>query len=355
MTVTFILGVSILLQCTAAGLALRLIRITGKWPAWTFIATAVLLMAIRRSISMYRSLYGDEASLSDVAAECVALATSALMVVGVAWISPVFLALKHSEEALEQWAKTLEHRVEERTQELVKAQTQLARQQRLASVGQLAAGVAHELNNPLGAILTFASLVSERLPAASEDRGDLEEIVRQAVRCRKIVTELLEFSRQREASFAATNLNDVIARTLAPLEKQGLLKNIVVTRKFDAELPDTTMDESQMQQVFANIILNAVDAMSRQGDLMIETGQDQDGEHAFVRITDTGCGIPAEHREAIFDPFFTTKDPGQGTGLGLAVAHRFIQGHGGRIEVESEVGKGATFTVFLPLRRAILP
>ncbi|UCG15757.1 MAG: GHKL domain-containing protein, partial [Phycisphaerales bacterium] len=112
----------------------------------------------------------------------------------------------------------------------------------------------------------------------------------------------------------------------------------------------TVMDESQMQQVFMNIILNAVDAMNERGDLVIETAHDAEKQQITVRITDTGCGIPQEIREAVFDPFFTTKEPGQGTGLGLAVACRIVQAHGGRTEVESEVGKGTCFTIVLPVR-----
>ncbi|MFH0981426.1 MAG: cache domain-containing protein [Planctomycetota bacterium] len=258
--------------------------------------------------------------------------------------------LSEMKSQLEQWARTLERKVEERTQQLVKIQTQAARQQRLASVGQLAAGVAHEINNPLGGILTFASLVLEDLPPDSPYREDLEEIVRQAIRCRKIVTELLEFSRHSEAQMAPASVNEVVSRTLALLEKQALFHDINVTREFDPDLPMTVMDESQMQQVFMNIILNAADAMQHRGDLTIQTGHDAEKQQLFVRITDTGCGIPPEIREAIFDPFFTTKDPGKGTGLGLAVAARIVQGHGGRTELESEVGRGTSFTIFLPVR-----
>ncbi len=351
MTVIAVLAVSIILQCTAAGMALRLIRITGKWRAWTLIAAAILLMAIRRSISMYRWALGEHALLPDLAAECVALATSALLVLGLAGISPLFHAIKRSEEALEQSAKTLAQKVEERTRQLVKAQTEIARQQRLASVGQLAAGVAHEINNPLGAILTFASLIAERLPSDSPDRSDVEEIVTQAVRCRDIVTELLAFSRHRQAHLADADINDVLIRTLSLLEKQSLFQDITITRKFHLDMPATVMDESQIQQVCTNIILNAVDAMNHHGLLVIETGRDEEEKHVFVRITDTGCGIPSENREAVFDPFFTTKEPGRGTGLGLAVAYRIVQEHGGRIGMESEVGKGASFTVFLPIRK----
>jgi two-component system NtrC family sensor kinase len=251
---------------------------------------------------------------------------------------------------LEQWAKTLEQKVGQRTQQLVKVQTQVARQQRLASVGQLAAGVAHEINNPLGGILTFASLVLEDLPPDSPNRQDLEEIVSQAVRCRKIVTELLEFSREREAHMSLADVNEVVQRTLALLEKQALFHDINVIRRFGSDMPRTVMDESQMQQVFMNMVLNAADAMNEKGDLTIETDCGEDRAQIFVRITDNGCGIPPEIREAIFNPFFTTKDPGKGTGLGLAVAARIVQAHGGRTDVESEVGRGTTFTIVLPVR-----
>ena len=251
---------------------------------------------------------------------------------------------------LQEWGKTLEDKVEERTEQLSEVQAQAARQQRLASVGQLAAGVAHEVNNPLGGILTFASLVLEDLRPDDPHREDMEEIVRQAVRCRKIVTGLLEFSRQRETDMAPANVNQVLSRTLALLETQTIFHDVKVARRFDPNIPSTVMDESQMQQVFMNLILNAVDAMEGHGSITIETRHSRERRELQIRITDTGCGIPADIRESIFDPFFTTKDPGKGTGLGLAVTWKIIQTHRGRLEVESEVGKGTTFTILLPLQ-----
>ena len=250
---------------------------------------------------------------------------------------------------LETWAKTLEQKVEERSEQLAKVQAQAARQQRLASVGQLAAGVAHEINNPLGGILTFASLMLEDLRPGDPHHEDLDEIVRQAVRCRKIVTGLLEFSRKREADMAPANVNEVLARTLALLETQAIFHDIQIKRRFDPNMPTNVMDESQMQQVFMNLILNAVDAMDGHGQLTIETRHSKVKSELMVRITDTGSGIPEKIRESIFDPFFTTKDPGKGTGLGLAVSWKIVQAHGGRTEVESEVGRGTAFTVYLPL------
>jgi two-component system NtrC family sensor kinase len=256
---------------------------------------------------------------------------------------------------LEQWGKTLEHKVEERTEQLMEVQTQAARQQRLASVGQLAAGVAHEINNPLGGIMTFASLVLEDLRPGDPHREELEEVVRQAVRCRKIVTGLLEFSRRRETQMGPANINEVIFRTLTLLETQAIFHDVHVRRRFDPNMPTTIMDESQMQQVMMNLILNAVDAMEGHGDLTIETRHSTLKREIFIRIADTGCGIPEEIREAIFDPFFTTKDPGKGTGLGLSVACRIVQEHGGRTEIESEVGKGTAFTIYLPMEPKTAP
>jgi len=253
---------------------------------------------------------------------------------------------------LQQSAKTLEQKVAERTQQLIAVQSRAARQERLASVGQLAAGVAHEINNPLGGILTFASLVREELPPDSPYRADLDEVVNQAVRCREIVANLLEFSRQREAQMVPADLNEILTRTLALLEKQAKFHDIKIERRLDPELPRIVVDESQMQQVFMNIILNAADAMDERGSLTIRTGHDASRRQVFVRISDTGCGIAPDYLERVFDPFFTTKDPGKGTGLGLAVSCRIVQGHGGRMDIESEVAKGTTFIITLPLSRS---
>ena len=250
---------------------------------------------------------------------------------------------------LERWARMLEEKVKERTEQLAKTQAAMDRQQRLASLGQLAAGVAHEINNPLGGILTFASLIEEEIPEDSPIREDVEEIVRQAVRCRTIVQQLLEFSRQREARTAPHSINELVKRTLALLEKQASFQDIQITQELDPESPVTIADESQLQQVIMNVVLNAKDAMNERGKLTVTTGHNADAREVFVRFTDNGCGIPETMREAIFDPFFTTKAPGKGTGLGLAVAARIVQAHRGRMDVESDVGRGTSFTVVLPL------
>ncbi|MEW6197634.1 MAG: cache domain-containing protein [Planctomycetota bacterium] len=253
------------------------------------------------------------------------------------------------EQYAQQWTEALEEKVQERTEQLARTQAAMDRHQRLAALGQLAAGVAHEINNPLGGILTFATLVQEALPVDSPIRGDVDEIVRQADRCRRIVQELLEFSRQREVRRGSHDLNDVLSRTLALLERQASFQNITVVRELAPDLPAAVIDESQMQQVFMNLIMNAVDAMGEHGTLTVQTGHDPQRGVIFARVRDTGCGIPDHLREAIFDPFFTTKAPGKGTGLGLAVVCRIVQAHGGELQVESEVERGSAFTVILPL------
>jgi len=253
---------------------------------------------------------------------------------------------------LQEWARTLEQKVKQRTDELVAIQTKMAESEKLASLGQLAAGVAHEINNPLGGILSFAELLREDLEPDDPKRDYVDEIVQQAVRCRDIVKGLLDFARQSDFQMSLTNLNNVVQSTLSLLERQAIFHDIEIVRELDPDMPLTMMDGSQIQQVIMNIVLNAVDAMEEEGILTIRTGKWDDPPSVFVEITDTGRGIAPEHIGHIFDPFYTTKEVGKGTGLGLAVAHGIVTRHGGQIRVHSEVGRGTTFTVILPLRQS---
>jgi len=263
-------------------------------------------------------------------------------------------SLRRMQGELQEWGRTLEQKVKERTEELVAMQHKMAQSERMASLGKLAAGVAHEINNPLGGILAFSSLALEDLPEGEESkdlREYLDEIVRQAARCRDIVKGLLDFSRQSEGRTAMISLNDVLARTLSLLEKQAIFHDIELVRNLDSSLPLVMADDSQMQQMFMNIILNAVDAMDEKGRLTFRTwkGVENGRERAMVSIADTGCGIPEDIINHIFDPFFTTKEVGQGTGLGLAIAYGIVTQHNGLMTVDSTVGKGTTFIVSLPL------
>ncbi|NIP81621.1 MAG: HAMP domain-containing protein, partial [Gemmatimonadetes bacterium] len=214
-------------------------------------------------------------------------------------------SLREMRADLEDWGRTLEEKVRARTEELVRMQSRVAQSERLASIGMLAAGVAHEVNNPLGGILALTGLTLEELPEDDPSRENLEEVVRQTERCRDIVRHLLEFSRQTAVSTEELDLNDALDRTLDLLRRQSLFFNIEVRRNLDPALPPVRADRSQLQQVFMNILMNAAQAMHEEGTLTVSTRTLLGGKGVEVAFTDTGCGIPAEHLDRIFDPFFT--------------------------------------------------
>jgi two-component system, NtrC family, sensor kinase len=253
---------------------------------------------------------------------------------------------------LEEWGRTLEEKVQERTDELVKMQSRVAQSERLASIGMLAAGVAHEVNNPLGGILALTALTLEDLPSDDRSRENLEEVVRQTERCRDIVKHLLEFSRQSDVTIEEVDLNEVAEKTLGLLGRQSLFFNIDMVTDLDANLPHVLGDTSQLQQVFMNILMNAVEAMDQRGSVALSTRLLEAEDMVEIAFRDSGCGIPAEHVDRIFDPFFTTGKNGQGTGLGLSIAYGIVTKHRGTISVESEVGVGTTFTIRLPVAGA---
>jgi two-component system NtrC family sensor kinase len=258
--------------------------------------------------------------------------------------------LKRSRDAIEEWTQTLERRVQERTQELQQVQDQLVRAGKMAALGELAAGVAHEINNPLTGVLTFSSLMLKKVDENHPWKKDLENIVQQTTRCRNIVKGLLDFARQRKPDKKTWDIHALIDNTLTLVEKQAPFQNIKIEKQFKPVIPMLFVDGDQIQQVFMNILLNAADAMSGNGGtLTIKT--DLKNGVAEVSFTDTGGGIAKEHLSKLFDPFFTTKETGKGTGLGLAISYGIIQSHGGDIGVESEVGKGSTFRIKLPIEK----
>jgi two-component system NtrC family sensor kinase len=259
-------------------------------------------------------------------------------------------SLSQAEHKLVEWAKTLEDKVEERTRELESAQRQLMRSEKLASLGKMAAGVAHEINNPLTAVLTFSKLLLDDLPPDDERREDLQTVVDETLRCRDIVRGLLDFSRETKSMKKSQNINSVVENTLFLLRNQAMFHDIVVERNLQEGLPEIPLDEAQMKQVFMNMFLNAAEAMSGRGTLTISTSCD-DG-FVMVRIKDTGCGIPKQNLNKLFDPFFTTKKVGKGTGLGLAVTYGIVKSHEGTFDVKSEVGKGTEFILRFPVKPA---
>jgi two-component system, NtrC family, sensor kinase len=237
--------------------------------------------------------------------------------------------------------------LQERDHEIKRLNEQrLMRSEKLASIGRLAAGIAHEINNPLTAVLTFSSLLLRK--AVEPQKEKLEIIVKETTRCREIVRGLLNFARQNEPLKQICSVNDIIENALSLTRNQIKVSEsrVAVIKEF-GDLPAISIDPNQMLEAFINIIINAIDAMSGGGTLRVTTLK-MDGEGKIeIRFTDTGCGIPKEHLEQIFDPFFTTKEPGKGTGLGLAVTYGIVERHQGTIDVESEVGKGTTFTIRL--------
>jgi two-component system NtrC family sensor kinase len=225
---------------------------------------------------------------------------------------------------------------------------QLVSSEKMASLGKLAAGIAHEINNPLGGILIYSSLMMEDLPEEDPKRGDLARIVQETGRCKEIVKSLLEFARQTEPKMEPTDINRAINDGLFFLVNQALFHNIQIVKRLDPFLPFVRGNASQLKQVFMNIIVNAAEAIHGSGTLTITTNAAPDRKRVFVEFTDTGEGIPEENLTRIFDPFFTTKDVGKGTGLGLATSYGIVEDHGGKIGVKSKVSEGTTFAIELP-------
>jgi two-component system NtrC family sensor kinase len=266
-------------------------------------------------------------------------------------------ALRNSRAELRDWGHTLEQKVEKRTQELRSAQAETMRGEKLASVGLLASGVAHELNNPLTGILTFSHLVRQKMPDKSTDAEDMDLVIRETKRCAAIIKRLLDFAREKLPEKKFTDLNQVIDDTVRIVEQPAHLRDIEITVHLDRTLPPIWIDADQIKQVIMNMLVNAQHAVEEKGSITVSTRRSLDprapaGEPkpmVEISIVDTGCGIPETNLRRIFDPFFTSKDVGKGTGLGLSVSHGIVEAHGGLIEVESKVGEGSTFRIFLPL------
>ncbi len=255
--------------------------------------------------------------------------------------------LSRAGEDLTQWGRTLERRVEERTRQLRETQDQLVVSEKLASLGKIAAGVAHEINNPLTSILLNTHLLLERTGGDAGQAETLGLIADETTRCATIVRGLLEFARQTPSQAAPTDVNDVVDRTLLLLEKQASVRNIRIEKDLDRSLPMIEADRNKLQQVFSNLTINACEAMPAGGTLTVGSRLSRDGTHIEIRFADTGVGIAKENIPRLFDPFFTTKS--FGTGLGLSVSYGIIRQRGGTILVRSEVGKGTVFTVRVPL------
>lgn len=247
------------------------------------------------------------------------------------------------DEAFNNMARSLK----DRDERLQKAFQRITRTERLASLGQMAAGVAHEINNPLGGILLYSNLVLEEMSVDHPGRKNMEKIIYQTDRCKKIVQNLLDFARTPSGDMKPMDVNGVILTSLNLVKDQSPFLGVKIESDLSGELPPVTADLSRMEEVFLNLFINAADAMEGKGTLWIATWLSSTGA-VKISIRDNGKGIDKAYLPHIFEPFFTTKDPGQGTGLGLSITYGIIQKHNGIIDVESEAGKGTTFVITLP-------
>lgn len=226
---------------------------------------------------------------------------------------------------------------------------QLAQTEHLASIGQLAAGVAHEINNPLGVIKCYADLIRTNVKIDSQALTDVEIIKKHTKICQKIVDDLLNFSKSSEPQKISTNIHDGLNDVLSLLDQQLIKYHIKVQQKFCQNMPMIIADPEKLKQIYLNLIMNAIQSIKNHGCIIIETAFVKEMNTVVIRISDTGSGIPIKTLDRIFDPFFTTKKPGEGTGLGLSITYGIIRDHGGKIEVESTPGMGTTFTITLPV------
>ena len=252
------------------------------------------------------------------------------------------------------WAHTLEQRVDEKTRELKQAHQRMLHVEKMATIGKMAAVVAHEINNPLSGILTYSKLVKRWIgnnaadaPRREEMQGSLDLVASESKRCGELVKNLLSFSRVSPMNLAWCDLNQVIDRCLRLVQHKMDMAGIQLNLDLAADLPPAHCDPAQIEQVVLAMVINAIDAMPQEGNLWISTRVTADATMELV-IRDDGIGIPAEHLPHIFEPFYTTKEAG-GSGLGLAISQNIVERHGGQIEVNSVVGQGTTFKIVLPV------
>lgn len=269
-------------------------------------------------------------------------------------------ALQQSRREMQDLVQTLESKVAERTQELMAAKAEVAQGEKLASIGVLASGIAHELNNPLTGILTFTSLMRKNATEGTQDASDLDLVIRETKRCASIIRRLLDFAREKVPSKGFFNLNQVIQDTVRFIEGPATLRQVEITTNLDPQLPQVWGDPDLIKQVIMNLLVNAEQAIEGHGKIVVTSrrlkasdraqAEEESPPMVEISITDTGCGIPDANLQRIFDPFFTSKDVGKGTGLGLSVSYGIVKAHGGKISVESVVGAGTTFRVHLPVQ-----
>ncbi len=258
-------------------------------------------------------------------------------------------ALQKAHSELLDLNETLENRVKERTDALVHHEKQMAHADRLASIGQLSSGIAHEINNPLGIIQGYTQLLLRSETRGTQRYNDLSTILKHAKSCKAIVEDLLNFARRSKPTAEVVDIHEVINDALLFLEHRSNKAGVEISTGYAGDIPSMRIDEKKIKQVLINLVMNARQAVGENGWIAVQTSYDRDAEQVCISVKDNGAGIEAKHLKRIFDPFFTTKPTGEGTGLGLAVSYGIVKSHGGEIEVESTPGMGTEFRVLLPV------
>jgi signal transduction histidine kinase len=352
---------AVLFRSTAGekrALSLTTLGIAGGGAGFAAVMAAVFFLLAKRAVRPLTELTRLSAEISEGRygetipvhgeGEVAMLATS---------FNRMNVSLKNAMDEISDWNRRLESRVREKTQELEEIHRRMIDVEKLAAMGQLAAGVAHELNNPLSGIMGYSEIALEQFKDRPPEKVTPPEVARMigyfghieslSQRCRNIILDMLKFARQHTEEIKEIRLNEVIRQTLVFLEKQISRGRIELVTDLPEGLPAILGNPLQLQQVFTNLVINAVQAMPSGGTLAVRTRRR--GGSLEVDFSDGGPGIEPEHLHRIFEPFFTTKPVGEGTGLGLSVSYGIVKHHGGDIRVSSEPGKGATFTVALPL------
>lgn len=263
-------------------------------------------------------------------------------------------SLLESKKVIENYNRELEQKVAERTRELRESQERLFQTEKMAALGVMVSGLAHEINNPMGNILGYTQLLLSELPEdLSKSTPQISEYLKiiesSALRCKKIIFNLLDFSRQSVSERQMVDINEVVEKAVELCGGEVRSGNISVIKSYGKDLPRCSVNITQIEQVFVNLIINAYQVMQSGGTLEIRTSLSSDGKMIEISFQDTGSGIEKENLQKVFEPFFTTKTVGKGTGLGLSICYSIVKNHNGDISVESEgKGKGTRFVVTLP-------
>ena len=317
---------------------------------------AILIIAFGLSLFMSRLLSRPIFKLRDAALEVgkgrldIDLHTASKDEIGelAGAFNEMIINLSKAKEEIETWNRELEKRVSEKSEELLKSQAQLIQSEKLAAMGEMAGGLAHELNSPLAGLLPMIEEYKNEEEKDSKRYKELSIMFDACEYMAKIVRDFTSFSRESKGELSEFNLNDIIDNTLGFSASRLKQKSIHLIKEYENKLPKVRGEKTELQQVILNMITNALDALPDGGELKIRTAFAQDNNNVIMEFIDKGTGIEKEYLDKLFDPFYTTKRPGKGTGLGLSISYKIIKKHGGNILVESEPGKETKFTIYLP-------